>query len=243
MSEILEKRIGTVKGLFLDKLKNAFGGDLHAVILYGSAVKGTYMPKLSDINILIILKEAKPSNLAVFGKLCGKLIGRLRLTPLILTEEGFLNSADIFPMEYMDIRDKHVLVFGEDICARLAIDRKNLRHQLEETLRGSITKLRQGLVASRGGKRTITRILRTWYGTQNALFRGLLRLLNEGGIPDTPEAMIKAVGESYHVEPAPLNSLHAFMRGETVDPLALIGGILTLLFELVRTVDKMDIGQ
>ena len=42
----------------VEGLKTELGGDLLSVVLYGSAVTGDYQEKVSDLNVLCVLKEA-----------------------------------------------------------------------------------------------------------------------------------------------------------------------------------------
>ena len=47
----------------VEKLKQALGGDLVSVVLYGSAAVGDYHEKFSDFNVLCVLKQITPAEL------------------------------------------------------------------------------------------------------------------------------------------------------------------------------------
>jgi predicted nucleotidyltransferase len=46
------------------KLERAFSGRLVSVVLYGSAASGSHKDKLTDLNVLCVLKEIAPQELS-----------------------------------------------------------------------------------------------------------------------------------------------------------------------------------
>jgi predicted nucleotidyltransferase len=137
-----------VEQSFIQLLKDNFGENLLSVILYGSYVSGDFVHGVSDVNVLVIIDRANSDQFRDLGKRAHKLMRKYKITPLILTRTDFNSSADVFPMEYADIRDRNRVLFGEDETKSLALEKKNLRHQLEERLRGSVASLRQLIIAS-----------------------------------------------------------------------------------------------
>ena len=43
---------------FAERLEGALGDDLVAAVLYGSAARGTYVKGRSDMNVLVVLRDA-----------------------------------------------------------------------------------------------------------------------------------------------------------------------------------------
>jgi predicted nucleotidyltransferase len=225
---------------FLQKLRTVFGHGLDSVVLYGSYVQGSFYPGVSDVNVLVLLSEADPTALARLSSQAGRLMRKHRITPLILSTREFRRSADVFPMEYLDISFRHRLLHGEDPTAELEIDRSNLRHQIEHQMRGSLISLRQLVLAARGRKRILGRQLKRWYGPVAAVFRGVLRLLDVEEVPTEPHALVSKMNEVLGLEPGPFMRLLAYRNGESEDPVALANDLLTRLGDLVRTVDTME---
>jgi predicted nucleotidyltransferase len=147
-----------IENTFLEMLKTIFGKNLVMASIYGSSVSGNFVEGVSDVNILILLDKPDAGQLETFGRDVYRTMRRYKITPLILSKTEFMNSADVFPMEYLDIMDRKKILFGEDITEQLSLSLKNLRHQLEDRLRGAVASLRQAVVASRGKER----ILRKW---------------------------------------------------------------------------------
>jgi predicted nucleotidyltransferase len=225
---------------FLAKLTEAFGERLDSVVLYGSYVEGDFQAGVSDVNVLVLLSEPDPEALGRLAKSAGAMMRKRRITPLVLASGEFARSSDVFPMEYLDIAARHRLLHGEDPTATLAIDRRNLRHQLEHQMRGNLISLRQLVLAARGRRRLLGRELKRWYGPVAAVFRGLLRLKSVDPVPTDPDALISSVNETFGLEPGPFMQLVAYRKGESADPVGLADGLLLRLADLVDTIDRME---
>src|SRR4051794_21245462 len=113
------------------QLQAAFGADLVSVVLYGSAAGGEHNPKRSDQNVLVIVRQVP--------MMAAKAISASALAwaeagnppPLVLTIEEWRGSADIFPMEYADILERHRVLFGTAPFDGISVKREDLRLQLE----------------------------------------------------------------------------------------------------------------
>ena len=217
-------------------LEKSFEENIASVILYGSVARGNNS-RYSDINLLILLKESSPESIMDFGKKASGLIKKYRVTPLIMTEKEFISSADVFPMEYSDIRDSYILIKGDDPVQRLDLADKNLRHQTESALRGIINQLRQLITASGGNRRYLSIALNKTSGSIESVLRGALRLrkVEVKGL-DQKEIVIKAA-EAYRIDQE--RGLKLFNKDKdtiTSD----IFSILSFLIELTEKIDEMD---
>jgi predicted nucleotidyltransferase len=246
----LETSLKKIREEFIPEVQKSFGDALEAVILYGSAARGSYVPGGSDINLLIIIREPDPEKIMALGSEQARLLKKHHISLHVLSEGEFIRSADIFPMEYLDIREVGQVLYGENIAERLTITRKNLRHQVEERLRGNINALRQALIASRGSSRLLSQLLRANFGTLIAPLRGLLRLkeeaLQQSGEEERTQPMgelelLEKVQEEYGVDTTPLKEVLTFREGGRTDAKRLAVNAVTFLTSLVRTVDEMDV--
>jgi predicted nucleotidyltransferase len=235
----MKKQKKTFEESFLLSLKDCFGENLLSVMLYGSYVSGNFVKGVSDINTLIILEKPNPEQMEEMGRKTHRMIKRHRITPLILTREEFNNSADVFPMEYFDIKDRKRVIHGEDETKSLTLTMKNLRHQIEDRLRGEIASLRQLIIASRGRPRVLRHLLKVWSGSLYTVFRGLLRLKGAGPIPVESSDVLKKVNETFKIETSPFTEINKLRSGVKVDPKPLTQNLLGKLEELIRVVDKM----
>jgi hypothetical protein len=110
----------------------------------------------------------------------GKTYGKKRIaSPLIMTPEYILNSLDVFPMEFMNIRLLHETVFGEDLFQNLVIDRSDLRLQCERELKVRLIGLRQGYLFSSGDAKILADLFINTISGYIPLFRGIILILGK----------------------------------------------------------------
>ncbi|MFP4068017.1 MAG: hypothetical protein ACOCWU_03445 [Spirochaetota bacterium] len=241
MASAADRLKNAVEVEFPDKVQEAFGGrGLVAVISYGSYVQGSFRPGVSDVNVLVLLAEPDPEGLLKLSRSAGRLMRRHRITPLVLSTAEFKRSSDVFPMEYLDIKDRHRVLRGKDLTEELSIDRRNLRHQLEHQMRANLVALRQLVLAARGRRRLLGAELKRWYGPVTAVFRGLLRLQDADEVPTDPKELVSRVNEVFGLEPGPFLELLAFRGGRSMDVNRLAADLLQRLAELTAIVDRME---
>ncbi|POR00998.1 hypothetical protein AU468_09020 [Alkalispirochaeta sphaeroplastigenens] len=235
----METRQHEMEEALTQRLTSSFGDNLDSVTLYGSYVRGTFQRGVSDINALILLNRPDGAQIQRFGGEARRFLRSRRITPLILTRTEFLSSADVFPLEYADIRQTHRTIFGEDPTAALNLQDRNLRHQLEHQLRGNLVSLRQMVLAARGRKRIVRAQLLDWFGPLAAVFRGLVRLAGEETIPGQPRELIDAVNRLYKLEPGPFRKLLELRDNSSIDPVALSWELDQRLSDLSQYVDSL----
>jgi len=244
MNKEIESIVNDLKENFVPVLQELFGGDLQAVIMYGSAAKGTYVAGVSDVNLLLLTSETHPEAIMKLGNRAKKPINKHRLSVQFLTTSEFKNSADVFPMEYLDIQNSHILVWGSADLEALEIESTYLRHQVEERLRGSVHALRQALFASQGKAKLLSGVLKEWFGSQTALLRAVLRLAGASSIPENSRELVDAIASTFELDPAGLYPLVQLREGDKSGDAAQIAvQTLQFLTQLVQKVDSMEIGS
>ena len=247
MSRSRSKIKQAVETEFVALARNVFGDQLVSLTLYGSYLKETYSPGVSDINVLVIVAGHSEPALRALGSRGARLMKRNRITPLVLSRREFVTSADVFPMEYLDIVETHQVLVGSDVTTELEIDKANLRHQIEHQLRGNLVSLRQlAIVAGRPRilrNVLLRRELQQWYGRLSAVLRGLLRLQGID-IPATPEELVGAINRAFDFESGPIVQLLVCRgdagRKDCPDSLELIDSLLGRLTRLVEVVDALE---
>ncbi|MDR1929720.1 MAG: nucleotidyltransferase domain-containing protein [Treponema sp.] len=235
--------------IFLGRLREVFGEDLWAVLIYGSAARGDYRKDLSDINLLILLEKAQARRIAEAGQKTGAFMRKRRISPLIMTREEFYSAADVFPLEYQDIAEAHRVIFGQLGPEDLFPKTVHLRHQMEEKLRGAVGDLRRMLLAAGGNRRLLGKLLLNWSGAGNTLFRGLLRL--KGAESAGAGGLLDGVSREYGVSVKGFSDLNRLRAGEVggkstgqgETALELADSLLDSLVKLAAAVDAMAEGE
>ena len=181
MAEFLnqEKLPGEVRQNFpsyLDKMLDCHGRNVLSVSIYGSAAGGDYRFKKSDINSVFIFQELSfetfKTSLNVVAR--GK---RQRISvPLFLAKEYLTSSADVFPIEFLDMKENHICVHGEDILASLEIKEEHLRLLCEQQIKGKLLRIRQAYLEIGIQNKQIEGILKESLRALIPVFRNLIRL-------------------------------------------------------------------
>ncbi|OQA27530.1 MAG: hypothetical protein BWY59_01061 [Verrucomicrobia bacterium ADurb.Bin345] len=97
-------------------------------------------------------------------------------TPLFMTKTDIATSLDVYPVEFLTMREHHVRVDGEDVLEGLTFDREHLRLQLERELKGKILLLREHYLETEGRVKAVRELIRASVTAMISLFHGLLFL-------------------------------------------------------------------
>lgn len=184
---------------FCDEAEALYGSNLKSIALYGSAASGEFAAKHSDINILIVLEGIDFATLSRSVRFFHKWKRIERLSPLLLDEKYIKSSVDVFPMEFLDMKENNVLLRGKDLLKDLTIDLKNLRFQCEQELKGKFLKLRQGYLDVGAKGRHLKRLIDDSIPAFITIFRNMLRLK---GItpPIKKDRVIKETAKAFGIE-------------------------------------------
>jgi hypothetical protein len=165
---------------FTADYKNVFGADLESVILYGSAARGEYIHKVSDINFMIVLTEPGMGRLASAMPLVAKWRKSHVATPLFLTQEYIMSSLDVFPIEFLNMQAAYQVVWGRDVLKNLAFDKRLVRLQAERELKAKLLQLQQRFVETGGGAKKITGLISLSLPAFASIFQAVLFLQDKG---------------------------------------------------------------
>jgi len=165
------------------QLQKVYGAQLRAVVLYGSAAAGEHIPKRSDYNVLVIVDELSMAHMRASAAVARAWGEKGNPPPLTLTLAEWRGSADIFPMEYADILERHRVLYGTAPFDGISVDREHLRLQLEHEAMGKLLKLRQGILAAGGDDKQQIELLAASLSTIMVIFRAVERL--HGAMPPT----------------------------------------------------------
>lgn len=158
---------------FIESLKDTFKDELVSVVLYGSGASGEFVERVSNLNLLVVLKKAGLADLKKAAPLAAK---TARIAPLFLDEKFISSSLDTFPLEFLDMQDNYILLFGRDCLAGRVIDTRNLRFQCEQELKSKLLNLKTAYLACSGNKAAARRVLVKYFTSALHLARCLLRL-------------------------------------------------------------------
>lgn len=124
-------------------LRDAAGGNLLGLILYGGLARGRYNPGTSDINIVVVLRDISTEALVRIAPPLHAAQRARRVEPLIITPRELPRLAIAFPTKILDIQRRHVVLTGDDPFAGIDVSREHIRLRVEQELRNLALRLRR----------------------------------------------------------------------------------------------------
>lgn len=178
----LEKLNSYVKKValpFCQAMVRLHGDKVKSILLYGSAVGEDFIPQRSNINLLLVMEKIDLFDL----KRSLKIISQARkksVVPLFLTIEHMNSSTDTFPIEFLEMKENYILIYGSDVLKELEVDSRNVRMQCEQELKGGLIRLYQVYLEIGMKEKMIRSLLINSLTSFIPIFRSLLRLKGKG---------------------------------------------------------------
>ena len=223
------------------QLKDAYGEKLRSVVLYGSAVAGEHIAKKSDYNILVVLDSVPLDRLAAVGAVFRAWGNDGNPPPMIFTDAEWRSSADVFPMEYADILERHRVLFGPDPCDGITVARSDLRLQVEQQALGKLLHLRRGAMAAGVDEKAQVGLLEASLSALMVVFRAVVRLHGEAPAQDYIE-LSRDVSAKAGFDSAPFERVVRHVRGiaklERGDAGRVLQAYLAAMERLVSFLDR-----
>lgn len=248
LSHLPPKSRDTVAG-FCRALIDGFGEHLLSVILFGTAARTIksgapedFKEGISDINIAIVLDKVTSTELNMIINIGRKYQkGNLAL-PLIFRGDHIATSLDTFPLEFSDMKQRHICLYGKDPLENAVIENKNLRHQCEVEFKGKKVQLRRGYIAAGENKENLSTLLSASVTSIIAACRGMVRLKGQTP-PDSVADLLTLVGAHYNIDIDAIKRVWLLKRGEAEESTAtlqiLFDNYLQALEKLANLVDKL----
>src|SRR3982074_3036780 len=194
------------------QLQLAYADALRSVVLFGSAVAGEHNPKNSDYNVLVIVDALPLERLrAVAAGTKGWAEGG-NPPPLTFTNSEWRSSADIFPMEYADILERHRVLFGDPPFDGIRVAPSDLRLQVEQQTMGKLLQLRQATMGAGGDSKLQLEVLEKSLSTLMVIFRGVSRLVGQAPSQDYEE-LTRSLAQRAGFSPEPFVKVIRHVRG------------------------------
>lgn len=222
------------------RLRDAFGAELHGVVLYGSAAAGERIAARSNYNVLVLVDSLSVERLRGAATVTQGWIASGNPAPLTLTTAEWRASADIFPMEYADILERHRVLHGEAPTAGIEVHLADLRLQVEQQALGKVLQLRQGTMAAGNDATAQAALLSASLSAVMIVFRAVSRL--HGRVPPAAyDELAREVGGLASFDPEPFVRVVRHVRREQElqgsGTTLVLGGYLAGMEQLVRHVN------
>jgi predicted nucleotidyltransferase len=191
----------------LDDLKKALvkslGDDLVALVVHGSAVRGGFREKESDVDVIVVLKDDARAKLDVIANALTLARNSTRIECMILTDAEIPRAADVFPLLYQDIQRCHAIVHGKDPFLSLEIQKRHVRLRIEQELREAQIRMRRAVTDGLGNLEQLAGAVERKARQIRAPLRALLALRGTECDEDLATVLAKAK-DAWGVDSAPL---------------------------------------
>jgi predicted nucleotidyltransferase len=230
-----------IKEELLKDLREHFKDNLLSVVIHGSAATPRYAPGRSDINVLTVVSDNSVQALDGVHGLEKKWSRRMVEFSFFLTPEYIQNALDVFPLEFMEIKNTNLLLYGQDHFKDLRINRADLRLQCERELRGKVLHLRREYIRRQDDRKALAGLMNLSFSQFLIIFRGVLSAGNAGEIPVQAADLCRALGELLETDTAVLVSIAGRQIPKDLEGLRdLFRQYVPVMESVMKAVDKIN---
>ena len=226
---------------FVEKLTKAHGNNLKSIVLYGKAVEGAQMDDEARKKVLVVLGEITTDELKAAHTVAEWWREVGNPLPVYFTEQEIADSADVFPIEFIDMSRVRHVVYGHDPFEELQIQTHNLRHQLEYELRGKLIRLRSLYFSASKNPNRLAALMADSLGSFADLFRHVLEMRGAEA-PAEKNAVLLKIAEELHLDKRVFARLAQYKKDEEVwlesETNGTFSDYLQLIEQVIQAVDK-----
>jgi len=167
-----------------------------------------------------------------------KNLKQLKEIPLVFTKEELTNGIDVFPIEFLNIKQHHTMIFGEDILKDIIISKANLRQQLEFEFRSKLIHLREQYLHFKG--KDIDNLILSAIPTLSPIIGALMFL----GDKEDKENMIQCVSRKFGVDLHILEEIQDIRKGKAKfnkDKDQYIKELINVLHDIGKIIDEFKV--
>jgi len=236
---------GNMKRLVLElvaALREMYGENLLSVSVYGEAVSEGAAPGMPP-KMLVVLGAIGTEDLGRYAGIHAKWQKKGIAPPLMMTRGDLDTSADVFPMEFLEMKDSYQLLYGYDAIAHLEVKLSNLRLQLEEQVKGKLIHLRLGYMEAGGDRKALTHLIASSVERFAEVMKNALRLIGRPA-PPVKETAIREYCALAGLDGGPFIEALKVRRGglkPAKDELdSLFSRYMAQVARLAECIDKLD---
>ena len=227
----------------VEDLRATHGANLASVVLYGSAAAGDHIELRSDYNILIALKRITPEDLRQAQAPMREWQRLGHPLPIYFTVEELADAADVFPIEFHQMANARVVLYGHDPFEFVALSNANLRHQTEYELRSKLIQLRRLYIPASVSVQKLSDLMSDSLSSFAALFRAVLMLHGQTA-PVSKADGVRATASLLRLDPLPFERIFQFRSSGNLptsekEANDLFGAYLLQVEQVVEAVDEL----
>jgi len=192
-------------------------------------------------NLLFVLNKLDFNVLEQIKLLVIKHVKKNKIVPLFFTQEELRDGSDVFPLEFLDIKQPHEVLYGKDLVEKIKFDKKHVRRQLEFELRSKLIHLRENHIRIKKPNE-LRELLQRAIPSTMPLFYGLL-FLKDVEAPTKLDLLFRAVADKYKVDVSVLRKIKRLKDKKVPeeDLKKYVKDLMKFLTELGEVVDEVKL--
>jgi hypothetical protein len=227
----------------VDDLRATHGENLACVVLYGSAAAGDHIELRSDYNLLIALHRITPEDLRQAQAPMREWQRLGHPLPVYFTVEELSGAADVFPIEFNQMANARIVLYGHDPFEFVKLSDANLRHQAEYELRSKLIQLRRLYIPASVSIERLCDLMSDSLSSFAALFRAVL-MLHRRQAPVSKADCVRETANLLRLDPKPFERIFEFRAGDRLpssekEAHELFGAYLLQIERVVEAVNKL----
>lgn len=228
----------------VDDLRSTHGDNLASVVLYGSAAAGDHIELRSDYNLLIALHRIGPDDLRLAQAPMREWQRLGHPLPVYFTVEELADAGDVFPIEFHQMENARIVLFGNDPFEYVQLSNANLRHQAEYELRSKLIQLRRLYIPASTSIEKLADLMSDSLASFAALFRAVLILLGKPAPVSKPD-VVRATADTLKLDASPFERIFEFRTAGALpatdqEANAIFAAYMDQIERVVEVVDEMD---
>ena len=144
---------------YVAQINEDWSTDFGGLLLFGSAARGDFISGRSNLNMLLLVRCLSVELLKRAGHMHQEWGKHQIVAPLLMTEDDLSRSGRLFPLEFLQMTQHHVVLAGHDPFVAFHIDRDRLAWQCEQELMANLLRLRQRFIEGAGRIEAIQALL------------------------------------------------------------------------------------
>jgi hypothetical protein len=193
---------------WLAPVRERLGDDFLSAYITGGAMNPGFDPGKRHVNVLVVAKDLSLSKLDGVAASVPSSHKPPHIDPLFLTMQQVQRSLDVFPIEWLDLKERHWRLEGVDLFEALEVPDTWLRLQIEQELRGKHLRLLQEYLTGAAHPERLHAALARLASGFHTLFRSLIRL--HGEVP--PASLERVISRVAEIHALDANALHGAHR-------------------------------
>jgi predicted nucleotidyltransferase len=227
----------------VEDLRATHGANLASVVLYGSAAAGDHVELRSDYNILIALNRITPEDLRQAQAPMREWQRLGHPLPVYFTVEELSDAADVFPIEFHQMANARIVLYGHDPFEYAKLSDANLRHQAEYELRSKLIQLRRLYIPASVSTEKLCDLMSDSLSSFAALFRAVLMLHGQEAPISKPD-VVRATARLLQLDSKPFERIFEFRASDRLpssekEANDLFGAYLWQIEQVVESVDNL----